>query len=177
MNCTRIAGLPAAALIILAACGTDRGQPDAGPTTDAARVGDAAADTGFAGLQARGRIAMGVDQYTSTHQFDALPDGGRIELQRDVDDAEGVAVIRQHLQEIAAAFAAGDFSTPAMVHAGEVPGTRLMAERRDAIEYRYAELPRGGELRLVTSDPEVIRAIHEFMAFQRHDHRAGGHGH
>jgi hypothetical protein len=177
MNRTGLAVLPAAALIILAACGTDRAQPDAGPTTDAARAAEAAADTGFAELQERGRIAMGVDQYTSTHQFDALPDGGRIELQRDVDDAEGVAVIRQHLQEIAAAFAAGDFSTPAMVHAGEVPGTRLMAERRDAIEYRYAELPRGGELRLVTSDAEVIRAIHEFMAFQRHDHRVGGHLH
>ena len=31
--------------------------------------------------------AMGVIQYTSTHKFDALPDGGRIELQNDKNDS------------------------------------------------------------------------------------------
>ena len=133
-----------------------------------------AADTGFAALQARGRVHMGVDQYTSTHRFDALPDGGRIELQRDVDDAEGVAVIRAHLRGIARAFAEGDFGTPAAVHAMEVPGTAVMAARRAAIRYEYRDLPRGGEVRIVTRDPEAVAAIHAFMAFQRGDHRAGG---
>jgi len=28
-------------------------------------------DSSFAALQERGRVAMGVDQYTSTHHFDA----------------------------------------------------------------------------------------------------------
>ena len=37
-------------------------------------------DTGFAAMQMRGKEAMRVDQYTSTHKFDALSDGGRIEL-------------------------------------------------------------------------------------------------
>ena len=49
------------------------------------------ADTGFAAMQQRGKMAMGVDQTTSTHRFDALPDGGRIELQRDTDDSLGQA--------------------------------------------------------------------------------------
>src|SRR5205823_14692901 len=61
-------------------------------------------DTAFAAMQERGRKAMGVDQYTSTHVFDALPDGGRIELQRDADDSAGVAQIRAHLREVARAF-------------------------------------------------------------------------
>jgi hypothetical protein len=39
-----------------------------------------AADCHFAVVQARGRVAMGVDQYTSTHLFQPLSDGGRIEL-------------------------------------------------------------------------------------------------
>ncbi len=129
------------------------------------------ADSAFAELQERGRSAMGVDQYTSTHQFDALPDGGRIELQRDVDDSAGVAQIRRHLQEIARAFASGDFSTPGVVHAQEVPGTSVMTARRAAITYTYRELPRGGEVRIVTRDPDAVAAIHDFLAFQRQDHR------
>src|SRR5437764_1314352 len=52
------------------------------------------ADTAFASMQERGKMAMGVDQFTSTHKFDSFPDGGRIELQRDNDDSAGVAAIR-----------------------------------------------------------------------------------
>lgn len=137
--------------------------------------GASPADPAFAALQERGREAMGVDQYTSTHLFDALPDGGRIELQRDSDDPEGVATIRQHLKGIAAAFAAGDFSTPAFVHMRAMPGTAEMAERREAITYTYRDLPRGAEVRITTRDPEALRAVHAFMAAQRGDHRAGGH--
>jgi len=142
-----------------------------------ARPDKAGADTAFAGVQQRGEKAMGVDQYTSTHKFDALPDGGRIELQRDVDDTAGVAQIRAHLNEIAKAFKSGDFSTPAFVHMQQVPGTSVMAAKRDVISYVYRDLPRGGELRIVTKDPQALDAIREFMAFQRQDHRAGGMDH
>ena len=138
---------------------------------------DAATNAEFAALQARGEVGMGVDQYVSTHVFDALPDGGRIEYQHDSGDPEGVALIREHLQEIQAAFEAGDFSTPAFVHDQEVPGTDVMAARSEHIEYRYEDLPRGGELRLVTSDPEALEAIRAFMAFQRDDHQAAGMDH
>lgn len=55
-----------------------------------------------------------------------------------------------------------------------MPGTRVMAARRDAITYRYAELPRGGEVRITTRDPDALAAIHQFMASQRRDHHAGG---
>lgn len=132
----------------------------------------ASADTGFAALQKRGKEAMGVDQYTSTHHFEALPDGGRIELQRDVDDTAGVAQIRRHLQEIAHSFAAGDFTTPALVHMQHVPGTKVMAAQRAAITYLYRALPRGGEVRIVTHDPDALAAIRDFLAFQRMDHHA-----
>lgn len=131
-------------------------------------------DSAFAALQARGHQAMGVDQYTSTHRFDALADGGRIELQRDSDDPEGIETIRAHLRAIADAFSRGDFATPAFVHAERVPGTDVMAARRAHIRYLYRDLPRGGEVRIVTEDAEALRAIHAFMAYQRTDHRAGG---
>jgi hypothetical protein len=132
-----------------------------------------ATDTGFTALQKRGEMVMGVNQYTSTHRFDDLPDGGRIELQRNLPDSAGVDAIRRHLVHIAQAFAAGDFSSPGMVHSQEVPGARIMAARHDLIKYEFRPLPRGGEVRISTSDAESRDAIHAFLAFQRREHRAG----
>jgi hypothetical protein len=134
-------------------------------------------DQDFEALQERGQVAMGVDQYTSTHRFDDLSDGGRIELQRDDQDSRDIATIRTHLKEVAAAFARGDFNVPGFVHAQEVPGTKVMAAKKSVIRYEFEELPKGGEIRITTSDPEALRAIHEFLAFQRMDHRAAGHTH
>lgn len=163
-----LAALPTAARA--QATSTPRGADTAG--------GRRAADSAFAAVQARGGDprAMGVDQSTSVHRFDALADGGRIELQRGGEDSAGVATIRAHLRQVAAAFAAGDFRTPAFVHARAVPGTAVMAARRGAIAYAYRDLPRGGEVRITTRDAEALRAVHAFIAFQRADHRAGGAG-
>jgi hypothetical protein len=133
-----------------------------------------AQDTTFAGMQHRGKQAMGVDQNTSTHKFDALPDGGRIELQRDVDDTAGVTAIRAHIRAIAKAFKSGDFSTPEFVHMKTVPGTKVMAAKRAVITYEPHDLPRGAELRIRTADPAALAAIHDFMKFQRSDHHADG---
>lgn len=121
-------------------------------------------------------MAMGVDQATSTHHFDALPDGGRIELLRDSDDSLGIAQIRAHLRLIQHAFQAGDFSTPEFVHMQKMPGTAEMARKRDVIEYSFHELPRGGEVVMKTSDAEALAAIHAFMGAQRSEHHASGVG-
>jgi hypothetical protein len=135
----------------------------------------AAGDSAFAGVQARGHVAMGVDQYTSSHIFQPLPDGGRIELQRDTDDSAGAAQIRRHMQEIAVQFSKGDFRLPGFVHAAaDVPGTATMAGRRSDIRYVVEPLPRGAALRLRSDDSVAVRAIHEFLAFQRRDHHAPG---
>jgi hypothetical protein len=131
-------------------------------------------DTAFAALQERGRTAMGVDQYASKHRFDDLPDGGRIELRQTEPDSAGTAAIRAHLAGIARAFARGDFTIPGVVHAGSVPGTAVMARKQELIAYRFRPLSGGGEVRLTTRDPEALRAIHQFLSFQRGEHRAGG---
>jgi hypothetical protein len=135
----------------------------------------AAQDSAFQALQQRGQTAMGVDQYTSAHHFDLLPDGGRIALQRAATDSAGVATIRAHLQHVALAFAAGDFGLPGFVHARAVPGTDVMAARRAAIRYEFHPLPGGGEVRIRTRDAVAIGAIHAFLAFQRGDHRVADH--
>ena len=72
---------------------------------------------------------MGVDQYTSEHVFEPLPDGGRIVLQRKEPDSAGELAIREHMYTIAKAFAAGDFTLPGVVHAmKDVPGAAEMRE-------------------------------------------------
>lgn len=128
-------------------------------------------DSAFRAMQARGKRIMGVDQYTSVHRFDALPDGGRIELQRDRDDSAGTAAIRDHMKEIARAFAAGDFAAPAAVHLEAVPGVDVMRARRRAVRYETVALPRGAALRIRTSDPVALDAVHRFLAYQRRQHR------
>jgi len=127
-------------------------------------------------MQARGAHVMGVDQYTSAHVFEDLPDGGRVVLEReDAGDSAAIAAIREHMHEIAASFRAGDFTKPFQVHAQSVPGTAVMRDRRAAISYAPVDRPRGGEVRITSRESAAIRAIHEFLAFQREQHRAGGH--
>ena len=133
-------------------------------------------DSSFEAMQKRGQMAMGVDQTTSTHHFDALPNGGRIELLRDLDDSLGIAQIRAHLRLIQHAFQAGDFSTPQFVHMQNMPGTAVMARKRDVIAYDYHDLPRGGEVVMTTADAEALAAIHAFMGAQRMEHHASGAG-
>jgi len=123
-------------------------------------------------------MVMGVDQYTSAHVFEDLPDGGRVVLDRDsAADSSGVATIRQHMRDIATAFRAGDFTKPFQVHAQAVPGTAVMQARRATITYDVIDRPRGGEVRIHTQDPVAVAAIHEFLAFQRSGHHAAAHEH
>ena len=151
-------------LCALAAC--DRGRSTTGGATDSA----------FKAVQERGAAVMGVDQYTSHHVFEDLPDGGRVLLVRDdASDSVAIAIIRAHLRAISDSFSHGIFTDPSRVHAREVPGTAPMARLRDKIRYDMADRPGGGEVRITSSDPEAIAAIHEFLTFQRMDHHAAGH--
>jgi hypothetical protein len=161
---TRTAVFP---IMLLAAC-SDRSAVQSRTHSASAPPDDSA----FALVQTRGHGAMGVDQYTSTHRFEPLPDGGRIILVRDGDDPAGVAQIRAHMAEIAAAFRRGDFSVPGFVHDRAVPGTATMTGRRSRISYIADTLPHGGSLRIHSTDSIAISAIHQFLAFQRQDHRS-----
>jgi len=127
-------------------------------------------DSSFAAMQHRGAMVMGVDQYTSQHTFDLLPDGGRISLVRDAKDTAGVRTIRAHMQDIARSFAAGDFAHAFAVHQHELPGTGVLRQRRAAIQYRVDTLPGGGAVRITSGDSLAVQAIHQFLSAQRMEH-------
>jgi hypothetical protein len=137
-------------------------------------AGQAPADSAYRAMQARGRETMGVEQTTSTHRFEALPDGGRIVLVRNTDDSAGTATIRAHLHDMRTAFGAGDFSMPMSIHMQTVPGASVMAARHALITYTASDLPNGGQLRITTTDSAALDAIHQFLAFQRREHHAAG---
>ena len=131
---------------------------------------DTPTDSTFAAMQNRGQMAMGVDQYQSKHRFTPTPDGGTIELQSDTGDSLDVAQIRAHLKLIQHAFKAGDFSTPTFVHAHAMPGSSAMSANSKLIEYSYKDLPRGGEVRITSSDKIAVKAIHDFLDAQSSEH-------
>jgi len=156
---------PSLCLLALSACAP---KPTPAPA--------ATSDSAFVAVQARGRDVMGVDQYTSAHVFEDLPDGGRIVLDRaDAGDSTGIATIRAHMRDITADFRQGDFTRPFAVHAMAVPGTATMAAMKDRITYETIDRPAGAEVRIRTGDATAVRAVHDFLAFQRSDHRAAGH--
>lgn len=133
-----------------------------------------AEDSAFAAVQERGGMAMGVDQYSSSHQFDITDDGGRISLQRDSVDSLGIQQIRTHMKLIQHSFESGDFSAPSFVHQRDMPGTDVMSKKRDVITYSYEDLPRGGAVKITTSDSAARVAVADFLMAQRMDHRSGG---
>jgi hypothetical protein len=61
-------------------------------------------------------------------------DGGAIEVAvKETGDHANLHAIRQHLPEIAGLFKAGNFGTPALTHAQQVPGTVEMTRFKDRI--------------------------------------------
>jgi hypothetical protein len=125
----------------------------------------------------RGAQAMGFDQERTVHHFLLYEDGGAIDVAvKEASDHANLHAVRQHLQQIAGLFKAGDFGKPALTHAQQVPGIADMTRLKDRITYQYEETSGGGRVRIVTRDAEALAAVHAFLHFQIEDHRTGDSG-
>jgi hypothetical protein len=124
-----------------------------------------------ADVEKHGDQAMGFPHDKTTHHFHLSADGGAIEVTvNDSKDAENLRAIRSHLAHIATQFSNGDFAIPMFVHDQVPPGVPAMKEQRATISYRFEELPTGGRVRIKTTSPEALKAIHDFLHFQIEDH-------
>ncbi len=126
------------------------------------------------GVDHRGDHAMGFSHEKTKHSFKLDRDGGAIEIRaNDGNDEESIAQIRAHLPHIATMFAAGDFDVPMFIHDKLPDGADVMKQKKDAIRYEYREIERGGKLRITTSDPAALNAVHRFLRFQIKEHKTG----
>lgn len=126
------------------------------------------------GVNRRGDQVMGFSHQKTDHHFLLFADGGEINVAaNDPGDSASRDMIRMHLQQITGEFAAGDFTDPMLIHATVPPGAPVMKRLRARIDYRYAETPRGAQVRIVTRDREALDAVHEFLRFQIADHHTG----
>jgi len=118
---------------------------------------------------------MGFDQERTAHHFLLFKDGGAIDVSvKNAGDTKNREAIRSHLPHIAMMFGNGNFDAPMLVHdSANVPGTKVMTARKDAIRYQYAETPNGGRVTIVTSDPQALDAVHAFLKYQIAEHKTG----
>ena len=127
-----------------------------------------------ADVEKRGDEAMGFNHDKTAHHFRLYPDGGAIEVTaNDSKDAENTEAIRLHLNHIVAMFSHGDFSIPMFVHDQVPPGVSIMKEKRAEISYTVEQLPTGGRVRIKTTNPDALKAVHDFLVFQIADHHTG----
>jgi len=122
----------------------------------------------------RGDHVMGFSHEKTTHHFRTFKDGGVIEVTAgDPKDTDSRDQIQMHLAHIAKMFAAGDFNAPMLIHDRVPPGVPVMQRLRAEIKYDYRKTDRGATVRITTSNPEALQAVHEFLRFQIEDHRTG----
>lgn len=115
--------------------------------------------------------AMGFDQDKTVHHFPMTANGGSVEVEtKDAADEASRSAVRMHLKHIAEAFANGDFSKPLLTH-GEMPdGVADLKRLKSSIRYKYEDTPRGGAVRITTSDPDALKAVHAFLEYQQREH-------
>jgi hypothetical protein len=74
----------------------------------------------------------------------------------DPTDAEQVALIREHLEEEAAAFRRGDLSDPSEIHGEEMPGLEDLEEAAEKMNIRYSDLSDDATIEYESSDPAQV---------------------
>jgi hypothetical protein len=127
-----------------------------------------------ADVDKHGDEAMGFSHDKTTHHFHLYSDGGAIEVTvNDSKDSENTQAIRSHLTHIVTMFSNGEFSIPMFIHDQVPPGVPVMKEKRAEISYTFEDLSTGGRVRIKTTNPDALKAIHDFLRFQITDHHTG----
>ncbi len=125
-------------------------------------------------MKKRGNVAMGFDQDKTIHHFLLARAGGSIQVEsNNAEDTTSRDQVRAHLKKISEEFANGDFGAPFATHNEIPPGVPTMQRLKSAIKYSFEEKPGGAAVRIASTDPAAIKAIHEFLRNQIKEHATG----
>jgi hypothetical protein len=122
-------------------------------------------------VAARGAEVMPFDLDATTHRFEPT-ETGLIQMVTadDPHDDEQIALIREHLEEEASRFAAGDFDDPAAIHGDDMPGLTTLRDGAAEIDIQLEQLDDGARLVYTTDDPRLVEALHQWAQAQVSDH-------
>ena len=127
-----------------------------------------------AAMEERGDKAMGFSHEKTTHHFILANDGGAIEVSaNDATDQSSREQVRGHLGHIAKMFQEGNFKIPMLVHGSLPDGAAVMKQQKTRISYACEATEVGGRVRIRTSDPKALKAVHAFLRFQITEHHTG----
>jgi hypothetical protein len=130
-----------------------------------------AAPSRQAQIHESGAQVMPFDLNKTTHIFTMTQTGGVQQvIAKHAGDAAQIALIRQHLQQEATQFRAGDFSDPAGLHGEAMPGLSELKAGATRIRVEYVALPNGAQLTYTSNDPQLITALHQWFGAQLSDH-------
>ena len=122
----------------------------------------------------RGDAVMGFAQEAAVHHFRLRANGGEIEaVARNSHDTGTAAQIRGHMTQIVQMFGRGNFSAPMLIHGQNPPGIEVMIRLNADIAYVVETLPAGARVRITTSNPAALDALHAFLQFQITEHKTG----
>ena len=129
-------------------------------------------DTRLDEVVARGVHVMPFDLDKTLHVFTKVEKGGVQQvIAKDKNDAEQIALIREHLSKIAREFNQGDFSNPVKIHGNKMAGLQtLRSAEKDTLSIIYKELPDGAQIDYTSEKADLVTAIHQFFDAQLSDH-------
>lgn len=119
----------------------------------------------------RGSMVMPFDLDKTTHSFIRTETGGVQEVRaKDPSDTIQITLIRAHLKEEAEKFSRGDFGDPQVLHGEDMPGLKVLVSARGKFEVSYQDITDGGRLTYITTDLQIMAALHEWFMAQMMDH-------
>ena len=123
---------------------------------------------------ARAEKGMSFDLDKTTHHFKLLAEGGIIEITaNDPSDIVTRDAIQRHIAKIARMFTEGNFTIPMLVHEQTPSGVDTMKRLKSELSYAPENLSNGGRVRITTSNPQALNAVHDFLRFQIQERKTG----
>jgi hypothetical protein len=122
-------------------------------------------------VRSNGARVMPFSLDKTIHIFTKTADGGEQSvIIRNPSDSSELGLIRNHLREIADEFADGNFNDPSAIHGLEMPGLKTLQGKPEGFTIKFVNLSEGAKLIYRSTDPIIIKALHNWFDAQVIDH-------